>query len=45
MWLVWERTGTSRFFAGETSSKGLLGRLGRKWNDNILKELQIKQCG
>ena len=45
MWRVWERRGVYRVLVGKHEGKRPLGRLGRRWVDNIRMDLQEVGCG
>jgi len=40
-----ERRGVCRIWVGKTEVKRPLGRPGRRWEDNIKKDLQEVGCG
>jgi len=45
MWRVWVRRGGVEGLGGETGGKRPLGRLIRRWVDNITMDLQEVGCG
>ena len=42
---MWYKRGVYTVLVGKTERKRPLGRLGRRWDDNIKKDLQEVVCG